>query len=64
MRSKDKRKICHWFGVFVAALALVDVLGIEFGFLPAKEADMALNVLIVLLAAALGLAFFFKNRDD
>lgn len=64
MRSKEKRKLCHWFGVLIAALSLVDVLGIEFGFLPKEEADFALNVLIVLLAVALGLGFFFKNRED
>lgn len=63
MRS-GKRKFCHRAGVFFAVLSLVDVLGIEWNFLPKAEAEFALNVLIVLLAVSIGAGFYFKNREE
>lgn len=63
MRS-GKRKFCHRVGVFFAVLSLVDVLGIEWNFLPKAEAEFALNVLIVLLAISIGAGFYFKNREE
>ena len=63
MRS-DIRKFCHRAGVFFAGLSLVDVLGIELGFLPKAEAEFALNVLIALLAVSLVSGFYFKNRKE
>ena len=63
MRS-GKRKFCHRAGVFFAGLSLVDVLGIELGFLPKAEAEFALNILIALLAISVGPGFYFKNREE
>lgn len=63
MRS-GKRKFCHRAGVFFAGLSLVDVLGIELGFLPKVEAEFVLNILIGLLAVSIGAGFYFKNREE
>ncbi len=59
----DKRKYFQMAGTLFALLAVVDVLGIELGFLPFELADKALNVLIILLALALAGSFYFKNKN-
>ncbi len=63
MRS-GKRKFCHRAGVFFVGLSLIDVLGIELGFLPKAEAEFALNILIVLLAISVAVGFYLKNREE
>mgnify|MGYP004510661673 FL=1 len=63
MRS-GKRKIFQRAGVFFVGLSLIDVLGIELGFLPKAEAEFALNILIVLLAISVAVGFYLKNREE
>ena len=58
MRYDDKRKVCQRTAIWI------DVLGIEFGFIPEESANKALNVFIVLLALALAGNFYFKNKQD
>ena len=60
----DKRKVCQRTAIWIALLSLIDVLGIEFGFIPEESANKALNVFIVLLALALAGNFYFKNKQD
>ncbi len=64
MRYDDKRKVCQRTAIWIALLALIDVLGIEFGFIPEESANKALNVFIALLVIALAGNFYFKNKQD
>ena len=64
MRYDVKRKVCQRTAIWIALLSLIDVLGIEFGFIPEESANKALNVFIVLLALALAGNFYFKNKQD
>ena len=64
MRYDDQRNVCQRTAIWIALLSLIDVLGIEFGFIPEESANKALNVFIVLLALALAGNFYFKNKQD
>lgn len=49
-------------GTAFALISVLDVIGIELGFIPAGVGDHVLTALIVLLALALAASFLTKNR--